>query len=216
MPRRVSYFDGCPTSHALDLIGNRWALLVVRELMVGPKRFADLRRSLPRISTNVLVERLQELEEADLLIRRTLPPPAGSAVYELTDRGRELDSVLTAMGRWGASSPTLPHSDTIGVDTFVLGLRGTFDPPVDEDLGTTFELRIGEEAFAFAIHEGSLTLSRGPAEEGGPVLRADPTAMAGVARGEIPLADALAVVGQTDQAAVTTFASFFARPPRRP
>jgi DNA-binding HxlR family transcriptional regulator len=212
MPRRTSYFDGCPTAHALDLIGNRWALLVVRELMVGPKRFSDLRRSLPRISSNVLVERLQELEEAEVLIHRTLPPPAGSAVYELTDRGRDLNTVLTAIGRWGASSPTLPRSDTLGVDTFVLALRSAFDPAADGDLDSTYELRVEEEAFTFAIHDGSLALRRGAGDDERSVLRVDPTAMAAVARGEVALADALAAIGETDESKVASFASLFVPP----
>lgn len=215
MPRRTSYFDGCPTSHALDLIGNRWALLVVRELMVGPKRFSDLRRSLPRISSNVLVERLQELETIGVLVRRTLPPPAGSAVYELTDRGHELDLVLTAIGRWGAASPTLPQSDTLGVDTFVLGLRDAFDPTAGGDTEAAYELRIEDEAFTFAIHSRSLTLRRGGHNGSGAVLRVDPTTMAAVARGEVALVDALAAVGEIHRSEVASFASLFARAARR-
>lgn len=92
------YADGCAAAHALDLVGERWGLLVVRELMLGPKRFTDLRAGLPGISPNVLTLRLEGLARAAVLVRRRLPPPAAAWVYELTDRGRELAPILTALG----------------------------------------------------------------------------------------------------------------------
>src|SRR5919199_1965193 len=99
-----TYDQFCGVAHALDLVGERWALLVVRDLILGPKRFTDLRRGLPRIGTNVLAARLKELEQAGVVQRRVLPPPAASTVYELTDYGRELEGPLLALGRWGARS----------------------------------------------------------------------------------------------------------------
>src|SRR5215218_8341047 len=107
MAARRDYFDGCGAAHALDLIGERWALLVVRELVLGPKRFTDLRAGLPGISPNVLTQRLEELESGGILRRRKLPPPAAAWVYELTDWGLELERVIMALGRWGARSPSL-------------------------------------------------------------------------------------------------------------
>src|SRR5690349_23072333 len=104
MATKRSYEDGCAAAHALDLIGERWALLVVRELVLGPKRFTDLRAGLPGISPNVLTQRLEELEAAAIVQRRKLPPPASAWVYELTDWGLELESVIMALGRWGARS----------------------------------------------------------------------------------------------------------------
>src|SRR5207248_7286064 len=97
-----TYGDGCAIARALDLVGERWALLVVRELLLGPKRFTDLRSGLPNASPNVLSERLRELEEAGVLRRRKLPPPAAAWVYELTAWGRDLEPVVTALGRWGS------------------------------------------------------------------------------------------------------------------
>src|ERR671933_2557575 len=97
-----SYDQFCGVARALDLVGERCALLIVRDLILGPKRFTDLRRGLPGIGTNVLAARLKELERAGVVRRRTLPPPAASAVYELTDYGRELEEILLAFGRWGA------------------------------------------------------------------------------------------------------------------
>lgn len=99
-----SYHQYCPIAHALDLVGDRWALLIVRDLFLGPKRYTDLRDALPGTGSNILTARLKALEGAGIIRRRTLPPPAASTVYELTPDGRGLEGVLTALGRWGAGS----------------------------------------------------------------------------------------------------------------
>jgi DNA-binding HxlR family transcriptional regulator len=112
-----TYDDGCAAAHALDLVGERWALLVVRELLLGPKRFTDLRAGLPAVSSNVLSQRLRELEQAGVVRRRRLPPPAGSRVYELTDWGMELEPVIIRLGRWGPATPhwaSIPSSSPSG------------------------------------------------------------------------------------------------------
>lgn len=213
MPARGDYFDGCPSAHALDLIGDRWALLVVRELLLGSKRFTDLRRGLPRISRNVLSQRLDDLEAAGVLGRRTLPPPSASAVYELTDRGLELESVLQAIGRWGARSPLLPDSDSLGADTFVLGLRSRFDPLAAEGLDASYELRVKQETFDFQIDDGELTVRRGASDGPTAVLSVDAGAMAAVARGARPLSSALSPASDgTTRAGVKRFARLF-KPP---
>jgi DNA-binding HxlR family transcriptional regulator len=111
MTNKRRYDDGCATAHALELVGERWALLVVRELLLGPKRFTDLRHDLPGLSPNVLSQRLSELEEASLVIRRKLPPPAPATVYELTKWGYELEPLVREFGRWAARSPGLPGGD---------------------------------------------------------------------------------------------------------
>src|ERR671919_409087 len=98
------YEDACATAHAMDLVGERWALLVMRELMLGPKRFSDLRADLPGISANVLTQRLEGLEAAGIVVRRKLPPPASSQVYELTRWGYESEPIFQALGRWAARS----------------------------------------------------------------------------------------------------------------
>src|SRR5437762_8558061 len=100
-----TYGDGCGIAHALDLVGERWALLVVRELLLGPKRYTDLRAGLPFASPNVLSQRLRELEACQVLHRRALPQPSGATVYELTAWGRELESVLQSLARWGSRAP---------------------------------------------------------------------------------------------------------------
>src|ERR687888_1512794 len=124
-----TYGDGCAIASALDVIGERWALLVVRELLLGPKRYTDLRRGLPNASPNVLTQRLGELERTGVIRRRKLPPPAGSRVYELTDWGLELEDTVMALGRWGARSPSGLLSDApVGADSMILALRSRFDP----------------------------------------------------------------------------------------
>ena len=105
MAARRSYADRCGVARALDVVGERWALLVVRELLLGPKRFTDLRDGLPNASPNVLAQRLRDLEDGAIVQRRKLPPPAGSSVYELTDWGRELKPVIISLGTWAIRSP---------------------------------------------------------------------------------------------------------------
>src|SRR5436190_12492610 len=114
MPERRSYGDSCGIARALDLIGERWALLVVRELVLGPKRFTDLRAGLPNLSADVLAQRLRELDQAGIVRRRKLPPPAGVKVYELTHWGLELEPVLLDLGRWGSRSPLPPQPPALG------------------------------------------------------------------------------------------------------
>src|SRR5882757_1950655 len=107
MAGRRSYQDPCGIARALDLVGERWALLVVRELLLGPKRFTDLRAGLPNVSPNVLSQRLHELEQAGVLLRHRLGPPVSSWVYDLTEWGHDLEPVLLHLGRWGRRSPLL-------------------------------------------------------------------------------------------------------------
>src|ERR671936_950820 len=113
MARRRSYGQFCGLARAVEVVGERWALLIVRDLLVGPKRFTDLRRGLPRIPTNVLAERLRELEYAGVVRRRLLPRPAGSVVYELTPYGQELEEAVLPLGRWGARALGEPRPDEI-------------------------------------------------------------------------------------------------------
>src|SRR5215213_10177697 len=144
--KKRSYTDRCGVARALDLVGERWALLVVRELLLGPKRFTDLRAGLPHLGPDVLSQRLRELEAARVLRRSTLPPPAGSRVYELTERGRELEPVVLALGRWGSVAPFPAGDAGIGVDAFVIALKTLFDPAAD---GTPacYELRLRDQVF---------------------------------------------------------------------
>lgn len=157
-----SYQDLCGIARALDMVGERWALLVVRELLFGPKRFADLHRGLPGMSQNVLTQRLRELEESRVLSRRRALPPASGVVYQLTDRGRELEQVLLALGRWGSSSRPRPGSaEELSPDALVLALRTTFDQSAASGLEGSVRLDLPSDAFLLTVREGVLSAARG-------------------------------------------------------
>ncbi len=195
MATKRSYGEACRFAYALDLVGERWALLVVRELLLGPKRFTDLRGGLPHASPNILSERLRELEQAGVVHRRKLPPPAASQVYELTAWGEELEPVVTRLGAWGARSPVPPESQEISASSIVLALRSLFDAEAAGDLEASYELRLGEESFHVAIAAGELDLTRDAGEAGEApttTIETDPGTLAALLTGELPLEDALA------------------------
>lgn len=123
-----SYNDGCASAHALDLIGERWALIVVRELLLGPKRFVDIQRDIPGIGPAPLSQRLRDLEDAGIVERRTLPEPARVTVYDLTEWGRGLEAVNAALSLWAVRSPRLPLEADMGPDTLVLAMRAHARP----------------------------------------------------------------------------------------
>jgi DNA-binding HxlR family transcriptional regulator len=169
-----SYGDLCGIARALDVVGERWALLVVRELILGPKRFTDLRTGLPHVGPDVLAQRLRELEQGGILERRTLPPPAGSRVYELTDRGRALEPVLIELGRWGTFAPVPPGDPKLGVDSTMIALRTLFDGEAAAGLKATYELRLGDQTFRARVADGQLELERGEAPEAEATIESDP------------------------------------------
>jgi DNA-binding HxlR family transcriptional regulator len=186
-----TYRDACRFAHALDLVGERWALLVVRELLLGPKRFTDLRAGLPHASPNVLSQRLRELERAGIVLRRKLGPPAGSWVYELTDWGLELEPIVARLGRWGDRSPFPPRDVEIGTDAAVLSLRALFDPAAAAGVNATYELRLGDERFRVRIAGGELTLARGGAEMPDAMIETVPHTLAMLVAHERSLVEAL-------------------------
>src|SRR4051812_21479986 len=165
MATKRSYGEACRFAYALDVVGERWALLVVRELLLSPKRFTDLRAGLPHTSSNILSERLRDLEHGGVIQRRKLPPPAASTVYELTEWGRELEPIVTKLGAWGARSPIPPDSQEIGPDSIVLALRSLFDADAADERAGTYQLRIGEDRFRVEIAGGELELGRGAADD---------------------------------------------------
>lgn len=126
MASKRSYGDGCGIARALDLVGERWGLLVVRELVLGPKRFTGLHAGLPGVSPNVLAQRLRELEGAGVLRRRTLGPPTGARIYELTEWGRELEPLLIGLGRWGGRTPVATADPYRSADSLLLWLCSRF------------------------------------------------------------------------------------------
>ncbi len=186
-----TYCDGCAAAHALDLVGERWALLVVRELLLGPKRFTDLRAGLPGVSPNVLAQRLRELEGVGVVQRRKLPPPAASRVYELTEWGKELEPVIVWLGRWGARSPSKPRDAVLGVDSLILSFRTMFDPLAADGLKATYELRLGEDVFRAVVDDGRLEIVRGDAERPDAIIETDAGTLAALIYEGRELAEAL-------------------------
>jgi DNA-binding HxlR family transcriptional regulator len=191
MARSRTIQDGCGIAHSQELLGQRWALLVVRELLLGPKRFTDLRAGIPDISPNVLAQRLIELEESEIVRRRKLAPPAATQVYELTEWGRELEPAVLALGRWASHSPSFPLGAPMGADSLVLALKATFDPAKADGLDAAYELVLGEIPFNIAVKGGSFEAVRGEVEDPDATIRSDPSAIAGVVFGEKRLGKAV-------------------------
>lgn len=214
-----SYDDGCAMAHALDLVGERWGLLVVRELMLGPKRFTDLRASLPGISANVLTQRLEELETASVLRRRKLPPPIATWVYQLTDWGLELEPIVKAIGKWAARSPHMPEGAHMSVNSVVLSFRTMFSPEVAGDFRAFLQLRLSGEPFRATIADGEIAIVRGEFDKPDAVLEGESDAIAALVYGERALDDAvrageLRISG--DVAALRRFATLFPLPEPAP
>jgi DNA-binding HxlR family transcriptional regulator len=158
---KADYKDGCAAAHAVSLVGERWALLVVRELVLGPKRFTDLRIGLPQVSPNVLSQRLRDLEHSGVVQKRKLPPPASVQVYELTEWGYKLEPVLIELGKWGVLSPQLPRDGTLNVDSLILSFRTMFNSSSAKSLKATYDLRFGEDCFYAKVANNELEIVRG-------------------------------------------------------
>src|SRR4051812_3205195 len=163
LARSRHYEDACAAAHALDLVGDRWALLVMRELLLGPRRFTDLRASLTGISANVLTQRLEELEAAGVVLRRKLPPPAAAQVYALTAWGLKSEPIFQALGRWAARSPLHDPRLPISAVSLLLSLRTMLDPVRAAGVAASLGFRMGEEEFHGRLAAGRIELAAGPA-----------------------------------------------------
>jgi DNA-binding HxlR family transcriptional regulator len=175
-----TYNDRCGVARALDVVGERWALLVVRELLLGPKRFTDLRAGLPGISPDVLAQRLKELEESGVVARRKLPPPAASRVYELTERGEELEPILIQLGRWGSVAPMPEGEPRMNADALLLALKTEFSPGRAGDRSLGVELRLNGEDYGVHIAHGGIYTRRGPTAHSDATIETDPATLAQV------------------------------------
>ena len=201
MVGRRKYDQGCAVAHALDLIGERWALLVVRELVLGPKRFTDLQAGLPGASPDVLTQRLKELTAAGVTHRRRLPPPAASWVYELTEWGTELGPVLVGLARWSSRSPDMPYDAPLSTDSLMLSLMALYDASADPGPDAPFEavvgVVLGQQRFRLTIDDGQLAVTREAVtrERGGRpadvVLDTDEDTLLALVRTDAPLAEAV-------------------------
>ena len=212
MTGKRTYGDPCGIARALDVVGERWALLVVRELMLGPKRFTDLRAGMPNLSPDVLSQRLRELEQAGVVRRGSLPPPAGSRIYELTEWGRELEPVLLGLGRWGSRAPFPSGDAVLGMDSLVLALKTLYDPALEDGLnGASFELLLGEHRFEARPHHGRLEVTRGAPANPVATIATDPGTLEGVLWHDHPLTtDELTITG--DRQAAVRFLTMFPLP----
>jgi DNA-binding HxlR family transcriptional regulator len=186
-----SYGQYCGVARALEIVGERWALLLVRDLLVGPRRFTDLRRGLPQIPTNVLSARLKELERTGVVRRRVRPRPAGSVVYELTEFGAELEAVVIRLGRWGARLLGEARPDEIvTADSLIMAMRTTFDPGAARGLRLGYELRAGQMVIHMRVDDGRLDVAAGPLPGADLVIEAGP-ALRPLMAGELTAAEAL-------------------------
>jgi DNA-binding HxlR family transcriptional regulator len=176
MPTRRSYGDACGIARALDAVGERWALLVVRELLLGPQRFSDLRHALPKASSNLVADRLRELEGRGVIHRRKLPAPASSWVYELTAWGRDLEPILLALGDWGVQIALPPAPTTLSATSVLLFLRSSAHPD-PEAPPATFRLELDDRVWAVRAEDGRVHVQPGEPENPDASLRADPTTL---------------------------------------
>jgi DNA-binding HxlR family transcriptional regulator len=211
------YDDACGAAHALDLVGERWALLVIRELMLGPKRFSDLRADLPGISANVLTQRLEGLEAAGVLNRRKLPPPASAQVYELTPWGYEAEPIFQVLGRWAARSPAHDPTLPLSANSLMLSFRTMVNPARIAGVSATIGFRLGREDFVVRIEERDVVAERGDAEGVDVVFTGAPPAVAAAVYGKVPL-EALEADGALridgDRKLAQRFTDWFVLPPK--
>ncbi|WP_114187633.1 winged helix-turn-helix transcriptional regulator [Microvirga aerophila] len=215
--RRRQYEDACATAHALDLVGERWALPVMRELMLGPRRFSDLRGSLPGISANVLTQRLEGLEAAGVLMRHKLPPPAATQVYELTEWGHESEPIFQALGRWAARSPAHDPSLPFSAVSLMLSLRTMFDARRAQGIEARIGFRLGDETFLGHVTPKSIGIIRGPLEGADVVFTGSAANIARAIYAGQPI-DALETDGvlqiEGNRAVAEQFVSLFPLPPK--
>jgi DNA-binding HxlR family transcriptional regulator len=211
MPSR-SYGQYCGFARALELVGERWTLLIVRDLLVGPRRFSDLERALAGIPTNILAARLKELEAAQLVLRRVLPPPERTVVYELTPYGRELEDAIVALGRWGAKSLGDPRpGEVVTAESLVTALRSTFRRDAARGLHVGFELRFGEIVIHARVDDGTVDAGIGPLPQPDLVIETGP-ALKALMSGELTPARAIregSVHLRGDPALLTRFVQIF-------
>ncbi len=215
MPGRRHYTDPCPVAQALDLVGERWALLIVRELLLGPKRFTDLRAGLHGVSPNVLSQRLEELSDGGVIEQRFLPPPAASQVYALTDWGRELEPIVRVLGRWGRGRPGPTPDGKLSPSALILLLEDLFDPESAAGLKVRVGLRLGAEHFQYRITKKELRPVAPEAGDPDVILNTEPDTLLRLIRGAEGYAGAVAAGAlkvRGDEVLAERFLTLFQRP----
>jgi DNA-binding HxlR family transcriptional regulator len=211
VPSRT-YGQYCGLARALEVVGERWSMLIVRDLLVAPKRFTDLLRGLPGIPTNGLTARLKELEDDGIVRRRALSQPERAVVYELTEYGRELEEAVDALGRWGAKTLGDPRpGEIVTLDSMMSAMRSIFQPAAARGVSVTYELRFGEIVLHVRISGRKLTVGAGPSPEAAVLIESGP-AIKRLFSGELSARDALAkriVKMKGDPALLEQFARLF-------
>ena len=211
------YDDACGTALALELVGERWSLLIVRELMFGGRRFSELKASLPGISANILTQRLEGMEETGILVRRKLPPPASVQIYELTPWGYESETAIQELGRWAARSPDHDTTLPLSAASIMLSFRTMLSAERAAGLDTTIGFRMGPETFVAHIVNGTIPIRRADPADAEMVFTTDPVTMASVVYGGRPIADAEGAGAMTiegDRALAERFVRLFVLPPK--
>jgi DNA-binding HxlR family transcriptional regulator len=213
-----SYNQFCPVAYSLDIIGDRWTLLMARELLFGPRRFTDLQRGLPGMGTNLLAQRLKELEESGIIRQRKLPPPAATSVYELTEFGESLRGIIDEMTLWGFRFMTSENlqTDYLSVMAMMSALKILFDPSAATNAHIACEVHASGEVFSLNIDEGHLKVSAGGNDHANLVIRTDPKVFVGVLLGGIDidyaLKENLAQIDQGDRSMLEQLTGVFRVP----
>lgn len=202
------YDDACAATHAVGIFGERWALPVMRELMLGPRRFGELKASIGGISANLLTQRLEDLEGAGVLVRRKLPPPASVQVYELTEWGYQAGPIFQAIGRWGARSPWHDPTRPFSAVSLILSLRTMLDAARAKGVSGRLGFVLGDQRFLFTLADGAPAIAR-EWEEADVVLTGTPSEIAAVVYAGAPFTS---VGVEGDRALAERFATFFPLP----
>ena len=205
------YEDACGLAHAMELLGERWAMLVLRELAYGPRRFSELKADLKGISANVLAQRLTELERRSLVRKTKLAPPASIQVYEATEWGLEVVPLIASLGRWAARSPW--HNPTLQMShvSVIMSLQTLLSPELAESLDARIGFRFGDVSYVTRLHDGRLDVERGPVQDCDVVFSGTSSDIAAVIHGGAPL-EMIDVEGDMELA--KRFRTLFPLPPK--
>lgn len=211
------YDDACGTALAMELVGERWSLLIVRELMFGPRRFGELRKALTGISANVLTQRLEGLETAGILTREKLPPPASVQVYALTPWGYRSEVAIQELGRWAVQSHRHDTTLPLSAASLMLSFRTMIDRSRSGAVNRTIGFQLGDEGFVARVDAEGISIRRADPREADSLFSSDPVTMASIVYGGRPIEDAesagmLALKG--DRALATRFVTLFPLPPK--
>lgn len=211
------YDDACGTALAMELVGERWSLLVVRELMFGPRRFGELRAGLPGISANILTQRLAGLERAGIVRRHRLPPPSNVQVYELTPWGQEAEESIKVLGRWAARSPDHDPTLPLSAASLMLSFRTMISAERAAGFAARVGFRLGVDTFVAQVADGTIPIVRGDPEQADAWFDSTPEAIAAIVYGGLPIAAAegegMVRIGG-DRAVAERFVTLFVLPPK--